>query len=126
MKSETIGELNIAMANLAEKLDTHMENSQNNYDKIMECISELNKICDLTLQQSLKTNGRVNLIEPLALDYQETRAQARGAVKIVALIGVCLLTIGGFALNSYLDYKTKQITSTVIQTLETDYNIKIQ
>lgn len=126
MKSETIGELNISMASLGEKLDAHMENSQKNYDKIMECISELNKTCDLTLQQALKTNGRVNLIEPLALDYQETRARVMGAVFIIALVGASALTIGGFALNGYLDYKTKQITSTVIKILENDYQVKIQ
>lgn len=126
MKPETLGEVNITMATLGEKLDTHMENSQKSYDKIMECISELNKTCDLTLQQALKTNGRVNLIEPLALDYQETRARVRGGVFIIALVGAAGLTVGGFALNSYLDYKTKQITSSVVETLEENYNVEIK
>lgn len=74
MKPETLGEVNILFQNLSEKLDTHMEKSQQGYTEIMQCIKELNNTCDLTLQQALKTNGRVNIIEPLALDYQETRA----------------------------------------------------
>lgn len=115
MKPETLGEVHIMFQNLLGEVE-----------KLTNAVSENTKLTEQVLIQATKTNGRVNLIEPLALDYQETRAQARGAVKIVTIVGVALLTIGGFALNSYLDYKTKQITSTVIKILETDYNIKIQ
>lgn len=126
MKPETLGEVNILFQNLSEKLDTHMEKSQQGYTEIMQCIKELNNTCDLTLQQALKTNGRVNIIEPLALDYQETRARVRGGVFIVALVGASALTIGGFALNSYLNYKTSEISESVYQKLETEYDIQYE
>lgn len=126
MKPETLGEVHILLTNLGEKLDAHMENSQKSYEQIMECIGELNKTCDLTLQQALKTNGRVNLIEPLALDYQEKRARARGAVAVIALIGMSVLGAWGFVVNSYIDYKTDKIMTSIIDVLETNYKIEIK
>lgn len=107
MKPETLGEVNIMFQNLLGEVE-----------KLTHAVSENTKLTEQVLIQATKTNGRVNLIEPLALDYQETRAQARGAVRIIALIGVAVLGVGGFALNSYIDYKTKEITETIVKIIE--------
>lgn len=124
MKSETIGELNIALSNLTEKLESHMETSREAHTKIMECVSELNKTCDLTLQQALKTNGRVNLIEPLALDYQENRARIRGAVTLAAVVGTAV--IGGSVLLGKLYVDTvKRDTADMVYT-KLIYNLDIE
>lgn len=130
MKPETIGEINIALANLAEKLDSHMQSSKEANIKLMECVNELNKTCDLTLQQTLKTNGRVNLIEPLALDYQENRARIRGAVTLSAIVGTAV--IGGVILlgKLYVDnikHDTADLVYTkLINNLELEYENKSQ
>lgn len=126
MKPETLGEVHILLTGLGEKLDSHMDNSQKSYTQIMECISELNKTCDLTLQQALKTNGRVNLIEPLALDYQEKRARVRGGIILGTVVGASFLAFGAFTLNSYINYKTEEVTNSAVKKLEEHYNIKIQ
>lgn len=115
MKPETLGEVHIMFQNLLEEVG-----------KLSESVKENTRLTEQVLSQATKTNGRVNLIEPLAMDYQETRAQARGAIKIAALVGGTLTIICGFALNSYLDYKTKQITTKVVEILETQYSIKVQ
>ena len=114
MKPETLGEVHIMFQNLLGEVE-----------KLTHAVSENTKLTEQVLIQATKTNGRVNLIEPLAMDYQETRAQARGAVKIIAVVGVSVLGVGGFLLNSYIDYKTKQITDKTVQILENKYNIKV-
>lgn len=130
MTPATIGEINIALANLAEKLDSHMEASKEGNAKLMECITELNKTCDLTLQQALKTNGRVNLIEPLALDYQENRARIRGAVTLGAVVSTAV--IGGIILlgKMYVDNVKRDtadmVYTKIINNLELEYENKSQ
>lgn len=130
MKPETIGEINIALTNLAEKLDSHMEASKEANTKLMECINTLNKTCDLTLQQALKTNGRVNTIEPLALDYQENRARIRGAVTLSAIVGTAV--IGGIIIlgKLYVDnikHDTADLVYTkIINNLDLEYENKSQ
>lgn len=126
MKPETLGEVHILLSGLGEKLDEHIENSQNSYDKIMNSIEKLEKTCELTLQQALKTNGRVNLIEPLALDYQEKRARIRGGIILGTVFGASFLAFGAFALNAYINYKTEEVTNSAVKKLEEHYNIKIQ
>lgn len=130
MTPATIGEINIALANLAEKLDSHMEASKEGNVKLMECITELNKTCDLTLQQALKTNGRVNLIEPLALDYQENRARISGAVTLGAVVSTAV--IGGIILlgKMYVDNVKRDtadmVYTKIINNLELEYENKSQ
>lgn len=134
MKPETIGEINIALTNLAEKIDSHMEASKEANTKLMECINTLNKTCDLTLQQALKTNGRVNTIEPLALDYQENRARIRGAVTLGAIVSTAI--IGGTVLLGKLyvdsvkrdtaDLAADMVYTKLINNLELEYENKSQ
>lgn len=130
MTTATIGEINIALTNLAEKLDFHMESSKEASSKLMECINELNKTCDLTLQQALKTNGRVNIIEPLALDYQENRARIRGAVTLGAIVSTAI--IGGTVLlgKLYVDSVKRDtadmVYTKIINNLELEYENKSQ
>lgn len=130
MTPATIGEIDIALANLAEKLDSHMEASKEANTKLMECINTLNKTCDLTLQQALKTNGRVNLIEPLALDYQENRARIRGAVTLGAVVSTAV--IGGIILlgKMYVDNVKRDtadmVYTKIINNLELEYENKSQ
>lgn len=115
MTPATIGEIDIALTSLAEKLDSHVEASKEANTKLMECINTLNKTCDLTLQQALKTNGRVNIIEPLALDYQENRARIRGAVTLGAIVSTAI--IGGTVLlgKMYVD-SVKRDTADIVYT----------
>lgn len=129
MTPATIGEIDIALTSLAEKLDSHVEASKEANTKLMECINTLNKTCDLTLQQALKTNGRVNIIEPLALDYQENRARIRGAVTLGAIVSTAI--IGGTVLlgKMYVD-SVKRDTADIVYTkiinnLELEYRPKI-
>lgn len=130
MTPATIGEINIALTSLAEKLDSHMEASKEANTKLMECINTLNKTCDLTFQQALKTNGRVNTIEPLALDYQENRARIRGAVTLGAIVSTAI--VGGTVLlgKLYVD-SVKRDTADIVYTkiinnLELEYENKSQ
>lgn len=115
MKPETIGELNIMNQTLIEKLDAHIETSNLNYEKMFEAISELNKTCDLTLQQALKTNGRVNTIEPLALDYQENRARIRGAVTFASIVGAAAIAGSVMLGKLYVD-TVKRDTADMVYT----------
>lgn len=134
MTTATIGEINIALTNLAEKLDSHMEASKEANTKLMECINTLNKTCDLTLQQALKTNGRVNIIEPLAFDYQENRARIRGAVTLGAIVSTAI--IGGTVLLGKLyvdsvkrdtaDLAADMVYTKLINNLELEYENKSQ
>jgi len=134
MTPATIGEINIALTSLAEKLDSHMEASKEANTKLMECINTLNKTCDLTLQQALKTNGRVNIIEPLALDYQENRARIRGAVTLGAVVSTAI--IGGTVLLGKLyvdsvkrdtaDLAADMVYTKLINNLELEYENKSQ
>lgn len=125
MTAETIGELNISIENLAEKLDAHIENSKENNEKLLDMIQELTRTCDLTLQQALKTNGRMNVVEPLALDYQEKRANFKGAVMLITVMGGAILG-GTFLLGKlYIDKTERDITDGVVMKLEAKYNVKI-
>lgn len=130
MTPATIGEINIALTNLTEKLDYHMEASKEANTKLMECIKELNKTCDLTLQQALKTNGRVNIIEPLALDYQETRANIKGAVKLWTIIAFAVLGGSVLLINMYIDNVKRDtadmVYNKIINNLELEYENKSQ
>ncbi len=120
MKPETLGEINIMFQNLEHKAE-----------EIMGAIKENTAITKDLERRVGVTNGqiielkRVNKEEviPLVLDYQETRARVRGGIFIIALVGMSAITIGGFALNSYLNYKTEEITQGVVTTLENKYNI---
>lgn len=130
MTPATIGEINIALTDLAEKLDSHMEASKEANTKLMECINTLNKTCDLTLQQALKTNGRVNTIEPLALDYQENRARIRGAVTLVAIVSTAIIggtvLLGKLYVDSVKRDTTDMVYTKIINNLELEYENKSQ
>ena len=130
MTPATIGEINIALTNLAEKLDSHMEASKEANTKLMECIKELNKTCDLTLQQALKTNGRVNIVEPLALDYQERRANIRGMIKLWLVIAAAVLGGAVLLVNLYVDKVQRDtadmVYTKIINNLELEYENKSQ
>jgi len=115
MKPETIGELNIMNQTLIEKIDAHIETSNLNYEKMLDAISELHKTCDLTLQQALKTNGRVNTIEPLALDYQENRARIRGAVTFASIVGAAAIAGSVMLGKLYVD-TVKRDTADMVYT----------
>lgn len=115
MKPETIGELNIMNQTLIEKIDAHIETSNLNYEKMLDAISELNKTCDLTLQQALKTNGRVNLIEPLALDYGINRERIKGAVTFASIVGAAAIAGSVMLGKLYVD-TVKRDTADMVYT----------
>lgn len=113
MKPETIGELNIMNQTLIEKIDAHIETSNLNYEKMLDAISELNKTCDLTLQQAIKTNGRVNIIEPLAKDYETNRERIKGAVTFGAVVATGVIALFVYTGKLYIDSKERTITDNV-------------
>lgn len=115
MKPETLGEVHIMFQNLLTEVKD-----------ISEKVKENTHLTEQVLHQATKTNGRVNIIEPLALDYQETRARVRGAVWVIALVSVTIIGIGGFAINAYIDYKTQEVTDNALKKLEQQYNILIK
>lgn len=115
MKPETLGEVHIMFQNLLQEVQG-----------LAKHIEENTKLTEQVLAQATKTNGRVNVIEPLALDYQEQRARFKGATWVITLVGMSILGVGGFALNSYLDYKTGQIVGMVEKHLETKYDIEYE
>jgi len=125
MKPETIGELNIMNQTLIEKIDAHIETSNLNYEKMLDAISELNKTCGLTLQQALKTNGRVNIIEPLALDYQENRARIRGAVTFASIVGAAAIAGSVMLGKLYVDTVKRDtadmVYTKIINSLDLEY-----
>lgn len=114
MKPETLGEVHIMFQNLLGEVR-----------ELADHVKENTKLTEQVLVQATKTNGRVNVIEPLAFDFQETRARVKGGVFIVALVGASALTIGGFAMNSYINYKTTEIAKSVTDNLENKHNIQI-
>lgn len=113
MKPETIGELNIMNQTLIEKIDAHIETSNLNYERMLDAISDLNKTCDLTLQQALKTNGRVNIIEPLAKDYEANRERIKGAVTFGAIVATGVIALLVYTGKLYIDSKERTITDNV-------------
>lgn len=113
MKPETIGELNIMNQTLIEKIDAHIETSNLNYERMLDAISDLNKTCDLTLQQALKTNGRVNIIEPLAKDYGINRERIKGAVTFGAVVTSGVIALFFFTGKLYVDSKESRIIQNV-------------
>ncbi len=121
MKPETLGEVNIMFQNLEKKAEEIIGAIKEN----TEITKDLERRVGVTNGQIIELK-RVNKEEvmPLISDYQETRARVRGAIFVVALVGMSAITIGGFALNSYLNYKTEEITQGVVQTLENKYQIE--
>lgn len=112
MKPETIGEINIMFTHLMTE--------------VQKISSELKENTNLSLQihsEVKKTNGRVNVIEPLAFDYRERRAQAKGAVTMWVLLGTVVVSGIGLLGTLYLDKVQREITDGVVSTLESKYNI---
>jgi hypothetical protein len=115
MKPETLGEVNIMFANLISK-----------FEDLSKKVDENTKISQATLDQAIKTNGRVNIIEPLAFDYRERRAQAKGAVTMWVMLGTVVVSSGGFLGTMYLEKVQREITDGVVSTLESKYNIEYE
>lgn len=115
MKPETLGEVHIMFQNLLVR-----------FDNLEHKMQENTNITEKVLAQATKTNGRVNIIEPLALDYQENRARARGMILLAVVMGATILTVGSFAVNSYINYKTQDITNSVMNQIDNKYDIQYE
>lgn len=117
--------------NLDEKLDDFIEQTTQSQ-------KEIAKKLDLILEQTTRHNGRMSKMEewqvkeatPLLKDYEEKRAEARGAIKLWLVIGAGVLTILIFAFNAYINDKMQQVTNEaadqVVQRIEATYTVKIQ
>ena len=115
MKPETLGEVNIMFQNLIVK-----------FDNLSHKVDENTRISQATLDQAKMTNGRVNIIEPLAFDYRERRAQAKGAITMWVILGTIIVSSIGVLGTLYLDKVQREITDGVVSTLESKYNIEYE
>jgi len=115
MKPETIGEINIMFTHLMEEVGKISKELKENTNLSLQIHSEVKK-----------TNGRVNIIEPLAFDYRERRAQAKGAVTMWVLLGTVVVSGIGLLGTLYLDKVQREITDGVVSTLESKYNIEYE
>lgn len=115
MKPETLGEVNIMFQNLLTEVQALSIELKANTTLSHQIHGEVKK-----------TNGRMNIVEPLALDYQMNRERIKGAVTFASIIGVAV--IGSFILlgKLYIDKTKQDITKGIIQTLENNYTVKIQ
>ncbi|TXG77199.1 hypothetical protein E6Q11_03200 [Candidatus Dojkabacteria bacterium] len=104
-------------------LKTQVEDIRKDILEIKDLIKENTKISQDTLFQATKTNGRMNIVEPLAFDYREKMANLKGSAWTISLIGMAVLSGAYFLGNSYLEhYKEKlkteisdQVTKTLIE-----------
>ena len=116
MKSETIGELNIALEGISKELAQHSA-------AITKAIEENTKTIQ-GLQIDVKTtNGqivdlkRVNAEEvmPIISDYKENRARIRGAVMLWAVMSVAVIGGAGMLGKLYVD-NIKRDTADLVYT----------
>lgn len=115
MKPETIGEVNIMFTHLLTE--------------VQKISSELKENTNLSMQiysEAKKTNGRVNIMEPLVFDYRERRAQAKGAITMWVLLGTVIVSSLGVLGTLYLEKVQREITDGVVSTLESKYNIEYE
>lgn len=104
MKPETLGEVHIMFQNLlgeVKTLTTHLE--------------ENTGVTKQVLTQATLTNGRVNKIEPLALDYQVNRERIKGAIMFGSVVSVLIISMFTYMGKLYIDSKEATITQNVSQ-----------
>ena len=115
MKTRTTSELEIMINHLNEK-----------FDSLSKLIQENTEITKKTLEQATKTNGRVNIIEPLALHYGKMFERIKGATILISTIGMGVVTGTVLLGKIYLEHLTNEIKSGVVQELENKYNIEYE
>lgn len=111
----TTSELEIIVNHINEKVEM-----------LTKSITENTEITRKTLEQATKTNGRVNVIEPLALDYAKRLERFRGGVVVVSSIGGIVIAAGAYITNLYLDKMSKDIQVGVVKEIEARYNIQYE
>ena len=104
MKPETLGEINIMFQNLLNEVQT-----------LSTHLGENTKVTKEVLIQATKTNGRVNTIEPIALDYQVNRERIKGAVTFGSIVSVAVISMFMYMGKLYVDSKEIAITEKVSQ-----------
>lgn len=113
INAQTIGEVNIIFQNVLDRLDD-----------IANEVKDNTKLTQLVLEQATKTNGRMNVVEPLAFDYREKRARFTGGVWVIALTGGLVMSGAMFMGKLYIDKTEQKISDGVIQKIESKYNIQ--
>lgn len=112
MNPKTLGEVSIMFENLLGQ-----------FRHLADKLEENTKLTTQILAQATKTNGRMNTVEPLALDYQENRARIKGGLIVVSILGAAIVGSMVYAGKLYIDSLRNEITIGVVTTLEKTYNI---
>jgi len=100
----TNGELNIMFENLMKELKNFSSELKDN-----------TKLTRDILVQFTHINNRVDIVEPLAFDYQINRERIKGAVIFGSVIATAVIAMFMLMGKFYIDAKEKTITENVSQ-----------
>ncbi len=131
MSEPTNGELNIMVGNIRERLEDHIVDSKEFRDEVMEAIKENTRIGQQTLEQAIKTNGRVNSldswrkdsVDPSVKQFVTYKNYVIGSIFVISLFGTIFYSL-------YIDKIkgdiAKEVNDNLIKTLEDNYYIQFK
>ena len=128
--SRTVGELEIMLENINEKLEDHITDSKDFRDEITGLLKENTRIGQQTLDQATKTNGRMTKMEQWKADTADPTFKEYVKYKYIFLGGMLLISLCGILVYNLYMFKlkadiTKDVNENIIKTLEDKYYINI-